>query len=155
MRNIFLILLALIILSACKENSKNISTQTNETNELVSFKDLDSINSKPKAEIEKYLEQSGYVFLSNQSKSDQWKSYNGEEIIQFNGKGVLVFLTKNHGFYTSLVTDIKKSDYNSSGTSIKNNIEVESYSKENETILLSSLINPEDRKKDYSLTFLN
>jgi len=152
MRNSILLLIAVVTLTSCKENSKNISTQTNP---LITFKGLDSINSKSKAEIEKYLQEKGYSFLNNQSKSEQWKSEKKQEIVQFNGEGVLVFFTYSHDTYKSIITDLKKSDYKSSGRSIKNNIEVESYSNDKETILLSSLINSKDNKKAYSLTYIN
>lgn len=152
MKKALLLLLATISLTACRENSKNLSSQTNSH---ITFKGLDSINYKPKTEIEKYLQKNGYAFLNSQPKSDQWKSDKNEEIIQFNGEGVLVFLTYSNDSYNSLLADLNKSEYKSSGTSLKNNIEVESYSKDKETIFLSSLINPEDNKKVYSLTFIN
>lgn len=152
MKKVLLFLLATISLTACKENSKNLSAKSNSH---ITFKGLDSINYKPKTEIGKYLQKNDYVFISNQPKSDQWKSDKNEDIIQFNGEGVLVFLTYSKDSYNLLLADLKKSEYKSYGVSIKNNLEVETFLKDKESIFLTSLINPEDNKKIYSLTFIN
>ncbi|WP_129582985.1 hypothetical protein [Flavobacterium cyanobacteriorum] len=145
MKKVFLLLITTIILCACKSDV-NINS--------ITFKELDSINSEPKEHIIKFLENSDYVLLNNQPTSEQWKSNNGKEIIQFNGEGVLVFLTYNENIYTSLIEDLKKSKYISTGTSVNNGIEVESYSKNHETIFISSSINTDKENKIYSITFL-
>ena len=152
MKKILLLLLVITSLTMCKESSRKLS---NETNPQPTFKGLDSVNYKSKTEIEKYLKNKGYTFSNTQPRADQWKSNNNEEIIQFNGKGVIVFLTFNNDYYNQLLRDLKKTEYKSSGTSIKNNVEVESYSKGNETIYSSSMINPKNNKKVYTLTFIN
>lgn len=151
MKKLLLLAFFTISIIACKENKKN-SAKKNAT-EIV-FKDLDLIKSKQQNEIEEYLKKSNYIFLSNQSKSFQWKSEFNDDIIQFNGKGVFVFLTYNLNTYNKLLTDLKKSTYQYSGKTIKNNLEVESYTKNKETIFLSTMNDAEKGKKVYTFTFI-
>jgi hypothetical protein len=151
MKKIFLIVLASMSIIACKESNRN-SPSKNKTE--IKFKDLDLIKSKNKSEIEEFLIKCNYNFINNQPKSFQWKSEENEDIIQFNGNGVLVFLTYNNQTYNKLIIDLKKSTYKYSGKSVKNNLELESYTKNKETIFISTMINPEDGKKVYSLTFI-
>lgn len=118
------------------------------------FNDLDAIKSKNKSQIEQLLKKHNYTFLSNQTSSYQWQSKDKNEIIQFNGKGVLVILTYNQSLYKKMIVDLKKSKYKYSGKSIKNNTPVESYLKGKETIFLTSMKNPENTKQVYSITFI-
>lgn len=150
MKKIVIIVLVSISIIACKKSNRNSSFE-NKTE--ITFKDLDSIKSKNNNEIEEFLNNNNYRLLNTQF-TNQWGSESNENIIQFNSKGVFVFLTYNFQTYNKIVTDLKKSTYKYSGKSIKNNLEIESYTKNKETILLSNLINPENSKKVYSLTFI-
>lgn len=147
-----LLLLAFFAIStiACQENKKS----SNQNNAEITFKDLDLIKSKPEIEIEEFLKKNNYSLLETQF-TNQWKSESSDDIIQFNGKGVFVFLTYNLKTYNKLVAELKKSTYVNSGKTIKNGLEVESYTREKETIFLSTMDNPENGKKVYSLTFLS
>ena len=147
-----LLLLAFFTIStlACKENQKS----SNQNNKEVTFKDLDLIKSKPENDIEEFLKKNNYSLLETQF-ANQWKSELSDDIIQFNGKGVFVFLTYNLETYNKLVTDLKKSTYKNSGKTMKNGLVVESYTRDKETIFLSTMDNPENGKKVYSLTFLS
>lgn len=150
MKKIVLIVLVSMSIIACKERNHNSSSE-NKTE--ITFKDLDSIKSKNDNMIEEFLKNNNYRLLNTQF-ANQWESESNENIIQFNGKGVFVFLTYNFQTYTKIVTDLKKSTYKYSGKSIKNNLELESYTKNKETIFLYNMINPENSKKVYSLTFI-
>ncbi len=150
MRKIVLIILVSLSINACRENSK---TNTFISKSKISFKDLDIMKSKPKSEIEAYLMKCNYNLLDTQF-SNQWKSKENDDIVQFNDKGVLVFLTYDYKTFEKIVIDLKKSTYKYFGKSMKNSLEVETYSKNKETIFISTMINPEDGKKVYSLTFI-
>ena len=147
-----LLLLAFFAIStiACKENQKS----SNQNNKEITFKDLDLIKSKAENEMEEFLKKNNYSLLETQF-ANQWKSELTDDIIQFNGKGVFVFLTYNLETYNKLIADLKKSTYENSGKTIKNGLEVESYTRNKETIFLSTMDNPENGKKVYSLTFLS
>lgn len=146
-----LLLLAFVAISfiSCKENEK----LSNESNTEITFEDLDSIKSETEIEIGKFLKKNKYK-LSETQFSNQWKSELNDDIIQFNNKGVFVFLTYNLETYNNLLADLKKSTYEYSGKTIKNGLEIESYTKNKETIFLSAMDNPENGKKLYSFTFL-
>lgn len=146
-----LLLLAFVAISfiSCKENEKS----SNESNTEITFEDLDSIKSETEIEIGKFLKKNKYK-LSETQFSNQWKSELNDDIIQFNNKGVFVFLTYNLETYNNLLADLKKSTYEYSGKTIKNGLEIESYTKNIETIFLFAMDNPENGKKLYSLTFL-
>lgn len=120
----------------------------------VSFNELDLIKSKSKPQIEAFLKKKNYSESNSQPKSSQWKSKDGNELIQFNGKGVLVILTYNQSLYKKMTVDLKKSKYKYLGKTLKNNIPVESYEKGKETIFLTSMKNPENSKQVYSITFI-
>ena len=147
-----LLLLAFFAIStiACQENKK----PSNQNNAEIIFKDLDLIKSKPEIDIEEFLKKNNYSLLETQF-ANQWKSDLSDDIIQFNGKGVFVFLTYNLKTYNKLVDELKKSTYKDSGKTIKNGLEVQSYTRDKETIFLSTMNNPENGKKVYSLTFLS
>jgi len=117
-----LLLLAFFTISviACKENQKS----SNQNNKKITFKDLDYIKLKHENEIEEILKKNNYILLETQF-ANQWKSELTDDIIQFNGKGVFVFLTYNLETYNKLVTELKKSTYENSGKTMKNGIEVE------------------------------
>ncbi|WP_188049350.1 hypothetical protein [Flavobacterium sp. GP15] len=147
---LFLVIITLTIIS-CKENNRsNLITNSNKIN----FKDLDSIKQKQKNEIELYLKKCNYEFLSDQSAGFQWKSKHSEDVIQFSGKGVFVVATYNLKTFKDYVKDLKISDYQYLGKNLKNNVEMETYTKNKETIYLVTSINPDNGKKIYSLTFL-
>lgn len=150
MKKLLLLAFFTISILACKENKK----PSKHNNKEVTFKDLDLIKSKPENEIEEFLKKKNYSLLETQF-ANQWKSELSDDIIQFNGKGVFVFLTYNIETYNKLVTDLKKSTYKNSGKTMKNGLEVESYTRDKETIFLSTMDNPENGKKIYSLTFLS
>lgn len=147
-----LLLLAFFTIStiACQENKK----PSNQNIAEITFMDLDLIKSKTKIEIQEFLKKNNFSLLETKF-ANQWKSESSDDIIQFNGKGVFVFLTYNLETYDKLVAELKKSTYANSGKTIKNGLEVESYTRNNETIFLSSMNNPENGKKLYSLTFLS
>lgn len=151
MKKIVLIVLVLTSIIACKESNSNLSPR-NKTE--IKFKDLDLLKSKSKSVIEEFLKKSNYNFISNQPKSIQWESESHEDIIQFNGNGVLVFLTYNHQTFDKLLIDLKKSTYKYFGKNMKNSLEGETYIKDKETIFLTIMINPENEKKVYTLTFI-
>lgn len=144
---IFLIILGVLIFS-CNENLKS-SVQKNYQ---ITFKELDSIKSIPESEIMNYLLKINYVKLENEFQN-QWKSKNSDDMIQFNGKGSLMFLTYNQQKFNIITSDLNKSDYKYFGKSFENGLEVESYSKRNENIFLSLMNNPENEEKIYSLIF--
>lgn len=150
MRKIVLMVLVSILTIACKEDNK-MSSSENKTE--IKFKDLNFIKSKSQREIEKYLIKCNYNLLANQF-SNQWKSKENQDIVQFNDKGVLVFLTYNHQTFEKLKIDMEKSTYKYFGKKMKTNLEVETYIKNKETIFISTIINPEDGKKVNSLTFI-
>lgn len=144
---IFLIILGVLIFS-CNENLKS-SVQKNYQ---ITFKELDSIKSIPESEIMNYLLKINYVKLENEFQN-QWKSKNSDDMIQFNGKGSLMFLTYNQQKFNIITSDLNKSDYKYFGKSFENGLEVESYSKRNENIFLSLMNNLENEEKIYSLIF--
>ena len=151
MKKLLLLTFFAISTMACKENGKETKNQKRVE---ITFNDLNLIKSKPKTEIEKYLQKNDFAFFNNQPKSDQWKSNENEEIVQFNGEGVLVFMTYNLETYNKLVNDLKKSTYKYSGKNMKNNLEVESYINDKETIFLSTMNDPNNGRKIFSLTFI-
>lgn len=148
-KTLSLLLLTIFIIS-CKENIKsNITPNKTE----IKFKDLDVIKSEPEIEMVEFLKRNNYSLLETKY-NNQWKSKSTNDIIQFNDK-VFVFLTYNLETYNKLVTELKKSTYENSGKTMKNGLEVESYTRNKETIFLSTMDNPENGKKVYSLTFLS
>lgn len=118
----------------------------------ISFNELDLIKSKSNSEIETFIKKRKFSFITSQSHSVQWKSNSGD-IIQFNGKGVLVFMTYNKNIYATITGDLKKSSYKYTGKSKMNGIDVVSYSKGKATVFLTSVKNPENGRQAYSLTF--
>lgn len=120
----------------------------------ITFNELDLIKSKSKLEVENKLKSKNFHFLNDQVSSTQWVSKNSSDIIQFNGKGVLVYLTRNYQLYKIFITDLKKSKYKYSGKSTKNNTNIESYIKGKETIFLSTMDDSASGKKVYSITFI-
>lgn len=149
MRKIILLALFAISIVACRENKKSL----NRIKAEITFNELDLTKSKPQYEIEEFLEKKNYILLES-SFANQWKSKSTDDIIQFNDKGVLVFLTYNVETYNKLVIELKKSTYENVGKTIKNGLEVNSYSKGSETIFLSSIEDPNNGKTAYSITFL-
>ncbi len=149
MKKIILLTLLTISIIGCKENKKSI----NKSNPEITFNELDLIKSNPQYEIEEFLEKKNYISLES-SFVNQWKSKSDDDIIQFNDKGVLVFLTYNVETYNKLVVELNESTYENKGRTIKNEIEVESYTKEDENIFLSSIKDPKNGKIAYSITFL-
>ncbi|RVT74457.1 hypothetical protein EOD40_13175 [Flavobacterium sufflavum] len=149
MKKILLLAFFTISIYACQHNKKSTSQNKIE----ILFKDLDLIKSKSKNDTEEFLKKNNYSLLETQF-ANQWKSKSTDDIIQFNDK-VLVFLTYNLETYNKLITDLKKSTYKNSGKTMKNGLEVESYTRNKETIFLSTMVNPENGKKVYSLTFLS
>lgn len=150
MKKILLLVFFTISTIACQENKK----PSNESLAEITFEDLDLIKSKSEIEIEEFLKKNNYSLLETQFEN-QWKSESSDDIIQFNGKGVFIFLTYNLKTYEKLVAELKKSTYENSGKTIKNGLEVESFTREKETIFLSAIDNPEKGRKIYSLTFLS
>ena len=152
MRKIIVVAILMIFTLSCKQHKEEI---INHKHEPVTFNELDSINSKSIIEIKEYLKKKGFVFLTKQSDSEQWKLDNHEDIIQFNGKGTLLFMTLDKGVYSLILSDIKKSDYQFTGTSEKNGAEVDSYSKDNQTILISTIINTNTNQSAKSFVLIN
>lgn len=150
MKKVLLFIVIALNIVACNENKKMSSNMTQ-----ITFQDLDSVKSKEKIKIEEYLRKCDYTLLNEQSNSSQWTSKSKQEVVQFNGKGVFVFITYNLKAYNKLLNDLKKSKYEYTGKSMKNGSEVETYSKNKETIFLNRMVNPGDRKTIYSLTFLS
>ena len=124
------------------------------TAQSLTFNSLDLIKSKSKIEIETFLKKNNFSFSSDQPKSVQWKSKDNNILIQFNGKGVLVFLTYDIQSYKKMILDLKKSKYKYFGKTRKNNADVESYLKGKETIFLTTMKNLENNKQIYSITFI-
>ena len=150
MRKIILLALFAISIVACRENKKSL----NRIKAEITFNELDLTKSKLQYEIEEFLEKKNYILLES-SFANQWKSKSTDDIIQFNDKGVLVFLTDNIGKYNKLVDQLKKSTYEYTGKTMKNDLEVDSYTKGDEILFLSSTYDPETQKTFYSLTFLS
>lgn len=127
------------------------------TNSLIAqnltFTELETIKSKSSIEIETFLKKKSYSLVNKQPSSSQWQSKDNSSMIQFNGKGVLVYLTYNYKSYTTFLTNIK-SDYEFSGKSVKNNVSVDSYIKKKATIFTSITKDKTTNKKIYSLTFI-
>jgi hypothetical protein len=149
MKKIILLAFFTISIVACKENKNSLNKSKSE----ITFNELDLIKSKPQFKKEEFLEKKNYILLES-SFANQWKSKSTDDIIQFNDKGVLVFLTYNVKTYDKLVIDLKKTIYENTGKTIKNEVEVESYIKEDETVFLSSIEDPNNGKTAYSITFL-
>jgi len=82
------LLLAFFTIStiACQENKE----RSNQNNAEITFKNLDVIKSKTEIEIKEFLKKNNYSLLETQF-ANQWKSKSSDDIIQFNGKGVLFF----------------------------------------------------------------
>ena len=152
MRKIIVVVVLMMFTLSCKQQKEEI---INNKYEPVTFKELDSVNSKSIIEIKEYLKKKGFVFFTKQSDSEQWKLDNQEDIIQFNGKGTLLFMTLDKGVYSLILSDIKKSDYQFTGTSEKNGEEVDSYSKDNQTILISTIINTNTNQSAKSFVLIN
>lgn len=139
----------IISILSCKDKISS----TNKSQSNITFKELSLVKSKPDNEIEKFLKKNNYISLQTQF-TNQWKSESTNDIIQFNDKA-MVFLTYNLETYNKLVNELKKSTYKSTGKTIKNDIEVESFSSgDNETLFLNSMIDPSNSKMAYSLTFI-
>ena len=64
-------------------------------------------------------------------------------------------MTLDKGVYSLILSDIKKSDYQFTGTSEKNGAEVDSYSKDNQTILISTIINTNTNQSAKSFVLIN
>ena len=152
MRKIIVVVVLMMFTLSCKQQKEEI---INNKYEPVTFKELDSVNSKSIIEIKEYLKKKGFVFLTKQSDSEQWKLENKDDIIQFNGEGILLYLTTDKNASNSIVKQLKESNYNYTGKSNKDGTDVDSYSKENQTLLVSTLIYPETNQNVYSFTFLN
>lgn len=152
MRKILVVVILMIFTLSCKQHKEE---KLNHKYETVTFKELDSINSKSIIEINEYLTKKGFVFLRKQSDSEQWKLDNQDDIIQFNGKGTLLFMTLDEEVCNLILSDIKKSNYKFTGTSEKNGEEVDSYSKGNQTILISTIINTTTNQSAKSFVLIN
>lgn len=146
-----LLLLAFLTFStiSCKENKKTSTLINTE----ITFKKLDLIKSKPENEIIEFLKNNNYSLLKTQF-DNQWKSETSDDIVQFTSKGVFCFFTYDIGTYKKLLNDLKKSTYVYFGKSMKNGVEVETYTKNKELIFLSVIEHPQNGKKVYSFTFL-
>ena len=81
MRKIIVVAILMIFTLSCKQHKEEI---INHKYEPVTFKELDSINSKSIIEIKEYLKKKGFVFFTKQSDSEQWKLYNQEEVLWLN-----------------------------------------------------------------------
>ena len=150
MKKLLLLAFFTVSLIACKENQKS----SNQNNKEITFKDLDLIKTKPTNEIEIFLKKNDFRLLETQF-ANQWKSKSNDDIIQFNDKGVFVFLTYNIEIYNKLIIELKKSNYEYTGKTTKNGLEIESYTRNKETIFLSTMDDQQTSKKVYSLTFLS
>ena len=135
---------------ACKEDNNGKIAQNKIELKL---KELDSIKSAPKTEIVEFLKKNNYTLLNNEYEN-QWVSEDNENLIQFDSKKTFVFFTYNVETYNKLLFDLQKSIYKSTGKSDKNGVEVESYIKESETILASTMSQPNNGKQVYTLSFL-
>lgn len=152
MKKTLLIFSFILIVISCKEPNKIILEK--ETTSPVSLKELDSIVSKTNIEIKNYLTNKEFALQNNQINSEQWKYKNNEDIVQFNGKGILLFMTSNKKSYDTLVVQLKDSNYKYSGKTEKNGIEVDSYTKDNQTIFLSTILHSEKNINVYSITLI-
>jgi hypothetical protein len=150
MKKTILIILLTFCFIACKENNNSKITQNNIE---IKFKELDSIKSASKTEIVEFLKKNNYTLLSNEYEN-QWVSEDNENLIQFDSKKTFVFFTYNVETYNKLLFDLQRSVYKGTGKSDKNGVEVESYIMESETILASTMKQPNDGKQVYTLSFL-
>lgn len=117
-------------------------------NELISFK------TKPVRDTQLILVGKGYSYLKTINGGTQWKANDESGIIGSNGKGLVLFMTFNSSLQKNLLNEIKKSSYKFTGKSTKNNLEADSYTKGDSTILISEMINPSNGKILYSMTFI-
>jgi hypothetical protein len=68
---------------------------------------------------------------------------------------LLLYLTSNKNINDSLQQQLKESKYQHTGKSSNDGIQVDSFTKENQTLLFSTLVDPETNKTFYSFTFSN
>jgi hypothetical protein len=150
MKKTILIFLLTFCFIACKENNNDKITQNKIE---IKFNELDSIKSASKIDIVEFLKKNEYTLLNNEYKN-QWASENNENLIQFDGKKTFLFFTYNFETYNKLLIDLQRSEYKSISKDDKNGVQVESYIKESETILASTMKQPNDGKQVYTLSFL-
>lgn len=137
-----IILLAFVMLSTIL-HSQNIS-----------FKELVSFKTKPVNSIELILEKKGYSFYTVQNKGTQWKANDGSGIIGANGTGVVLFMTYKVDLYKKIISEMKQIKYKYEGKSTNKNLAGESYSKDKNTVYVTTVKNPENGKLIYSITII-
>jgi hypothetical protein len=120
----------------------------------ITFKDLEMIKFKKKEAIENFLRTKNYSFSTTINGNVQWKSNSNSDIISFNGKGVVAYITISESRYKTIVNEIVKLNYKSSGTTIKNGLEVESFTNGKNTIFKYYTRNPENNKMIYSISIV-
>jgi hypothetical protein len=152
MKKILFLITTILLSFSCKEANEKDMIQNSKP---ISLNDLDSISTKSIFEIKDHLKEKNYLFFSSQKDSEQWKLEGKDDIIQFNGEGILLYMTIDKKASNSIVNQLKDSNYSYTGKSNKDGTDVDSYSKENQTLLISTLINPETNQNVYSFTFLN
>lgn len=120
----------------------------------VSFNELVSFKTKTINQTEQILKKKGYSYYTTQNNGIQWKANDGSGMIGFNGKGVVLFMTYNLKLYNKIKNEMKILKYNHDAKSTNKDPAVESYSKNKNTIYLSTVKNTENNKLLYSITII-
>lgn len=152
MRKILFIVVLTTTLLSCKNDTQNTTEQINNP---ITFTELDSVSSMQMIAIKNFLKEKGFKFSKNQTDSEQWKLGNTQDLIQFNGKGVVLYMTVDDKKSNSILEELKNSNYQYTGLSENSGTEVHSYSKENKTILQSKITNTNTNEVAISFTFLS
>ncbi|MHB1106370.1 MAG: hypothetical protein ACYCZ2_08400 [Lutibacter sp.] len=120
----------------------------------LTLKELVSFKTKSISSTQLILKAKNYSFFTTTNGGTQWKANDGSGIVGSNGKGVVLFITYKSSVQKSIINEIKKSSYKYLGKSTKNNLNVDSYMKGDNTIFLSEIINPEDGRLLLSITII-
>ncbi|MBC5833393.1 hypothetical protein G6N05_00705 [Flavobacterium sp. F372] len=152
MRNFLSTLIFAILLSGC-----NQGTQSKAANESksVTFSGIDSIHSKSKTEIEKYLKQHDFKFQSLEDSIYSWKSKKDNEAIHFSGTGALTFQTESKSRYDSFINEIKNMKYENTDVQDNETMKILTFTKGEKSLLLSSMQDYENGKGMFTLTFMD
>lgn len=101
MRRILFFILCVSFLTSCTETS---------IRKEITFAELDSIKSLPVSDLESALKTWKYRPVKGDFKN-QWQSGLTESLIQFDSKGVMVFITTEWKIFKSIKEDLDDSDY--------------------------------------------
>lgn len=120
----------------------------------ITLKELVSFKTKSISSTQLILKAKNYSYHTSINGGTQWKANDGSSIIGSNGKGVVLLMTSNIQLHKSIINEMKKSSFKYTGKTTKNNLAVDSYTRGNDTIMISEIKDPAGGKTFYSITII-